>query len=172
MKLTVLRKITSPQELIFKTLGVSPSRVDLVCRLEHRSYIESLLSLSRLRHSKREIRHQGRPGGHHLHRRLPLLLQSFPIITKISDTRRDSNIIKEAVINIFDFLFSSLSISHTNLCEHEIKKIQTTEVFTGNSKRRIDIAILPEEKRHQRSRHQHPRLLLLFPFTATEDSDH
>ena len=80
-------------------------------------------------------------------------LSSFnhPLITKISDTRRDSDIIKEAVINIFDFLFSS---SHTNLCDHDIKKIQTTEVFTGNSeyidididirKRKIDIKIVKE----------------------------
>ena len=73
-------------------------------------------------------------------------------ITKTSDTRRDPNLIKEAVINVFGFLFSSLTTSHTNLCDHDIKKIQTTEVFTGNSeyididirKRKIDVKIVKE----------------------------
>ena len=73
-------------------------------------------------------------------------------IIKISDTRRDSIIIKEAVINICASLFSfNLQTQSQNRQDSEEvdttsvdseQKIQTTEVFTGNSEHRIDIAIL------------------------------
>ncbi len=70
-------------------------------------------------------------------------------ITKISDTRRNSNIIKEAVIDIFDFLFSTLTTLHTNLCDHDLK-IQNTEdseyidITIDTRERKIDIKIAKE----------------------------
>ena len=156
-KLIVLQKITSLKSSLSR-LSVSVCQ-GLICSLSGAQVQCRVGSRhpSRLRHSEQERRHQGRQGGHHQHHRLPLLLHSSLIIskitrskatshtnlcdqlnhvtqnteiTKISDTRRDFNIVKEAVNNISDFLFSSLIISHTNLCDHDIKVQNTEQIDT------------------------------------------